>query len=160
MECIYNKEDANVRHEHPGMMIRMELPPQQEPEYNLPPQPMVNPPMPIPIQEAPIQQVPIQGIPYKSINVNNIQIEDFPIQTINRQQSSMGYPSDFSKPKDQELAGNLRSYPLQMESFQPETPGDNPQPQVDTYQIRASAIQEYQDHGQEYNPNTIKLSDD
>jgi hypothetical protein len=160
MECIYNKEDANVRHEHPGMMIRMELPPQQEPEYNLPPQPMVNPPMPIPIQEAPIQQVPIQGIPYKSINANNIKIEDFPIQTINRQQSSMGYPSDFSKPKDQELAGNLGSYPIQMESFQPETPGDNPQPQVATYQIRASAIQEYQDHGQEYNPNTIKLSDD
>jgi hypothetical protein len=160
MECIYNEEDDKFRREHPRMLTSMELRAQQEPEYILPPQPMVNPPMPIPIQEAPIQKVPIQGIPYKSINANNVQLEDFPIQTIKRQQSSMGYPIDFSKPKDQELAGNLGSYPLQMESFQPETPGDNPQPQVATYQIRASAIQEYQDHGQEYNPNTIKLSDD
>jgi hypothetical protein len=75
------------------------------------------------------------------MNPNNIQIEDFPITTINRQQSSMGYPSDFAKPKDQELAGNLGSYPLQMESFQPESPSDNLEPQVATYEIRSSAIQ-------------------
>jgi hypothetical protein len=124
MVRIYNKEDKNDR-EPLRSVVRMEVRNQQEPEFNLPPQPMVNPPMPVAIQQAPIQQEPIQGFPYQSMNVNNIQIGDFPIETINRQQSSMGYPSDFAKPQDQELAGNLGSYPLQMESFQPETPVDN-----------------------------------
>jgi hypothetical protein len=160
MECIYNKEAENVQQVPPGMLTNTERPNQQDPEYNLPPQPMVNPPMPILIQEAPIQQVPIRGIPYQPMNANNIQIDDFPIQTINREQISMGYPRDFEKPNDQELAGKLGSYPLHMESFQPESLGDKLQPQVATYEIKASAIQEYQDHGQEYNPNTIKLSQD